>query len=153
MEAKDKGPLVADITGRCIAGAVGVMIEQRAKGQIKYGVSIEDAPLNTDQLLRHLQEELADGAVHLQRLIELIEAERAEWASSLLELLGADAHDDLKLEMVRDFAQTSGGRATQGLVMYVQPSQLEEFNRTNANLLTLSRSNTFPFTQKVKVTL
>lgn len=46
-------------------------IQERAKvGKVKYGTTMERTDLNTVEWLVHLQEELMDAAVYVERLIE-----------------------------------------------------------------------------------
>tara|TARA_R100001460_G_scaffold1040_1_gene4222 strand:- start:89 stop:283 length:195 start_codon:yes stop_codon:yes gene_type:complete len=46
-------------------------IQGRAKvGEVKYGVTMERADLTLLEWLQHLQEELMDAAVYVQRLME-----------------------------------------------------------------------------------
>jgi hypothetical protein len=44
------------------------IIERRNKGIEKYGVGVERKDLSTEQWLTHLQEELMDAAVYIERL-------------------------------------------------------------------------------------
>ena len=53
---------------------VCVKILQRAKvGKRKYGVTMERGDLNLHDWLTHLQEELMDAAVYVERLMEDVE--------------------------------------------------------------------------------
>lgn len=46
-------------------------IRQRAEeGKAKYGVTMERTDLSFTQWLRHLQEELLDGAAYIEKLID-----------------------------------------------------------------------------------
>ena len=48
------------------------MIQERAmKGETKYGTTMERGDLSIQEWLTHLQEELLDGAVYIQKLKEL----------------------------------------------------------------------------------
>lgn len=87
------------------------------------------------------------------RLQEVMVQERERAVAEFAAEIQAVLHDQnvgrtFKLQMIQDIVN---GGTVQCLRMYVQQSQLEEFNRTNANLLTLSRSNAFPFTTPLKV--
>jgi len=54
-----------------IEDEVCAKIQQRAEvGKAKYGVTMERGDLNLVEWLTHLQEELMDAAVYVQRLIE-----------------------------------------------------------------------------------
>ena len=49
------------------------MIQERAMaGELKYGTSMERGDLSIKEWLTHLQEELLDGAVYIQKLKELL---------------------------------------------------------------------------------
>ena len=50
--------------------------ERAAKGEAKYGVTMDRTDLTTVQWMRHAQEELLDAAVYLEKLIQG-EGERA----------------------------------------------------------------------------
>ena len=53
-------------------------IQGRAEvGLKKYGVSMEDEVLSTLAWLKHLQEELMDGAVYIEKLIQALEEKGA----------------------------------------------------------------------------
>ena len=46
-------------------------IRQRAEvGAVKYGTTLERKDLSFEQWLRHLQEELLDGAAYIEKLID-----------------------------------------------------------------------------------
>ena len=50
-----------------------MMIRERAmRGEAKYGTTMERGDLSIQEWLTHLQEELLDGAVYIQKLKELI---------------------------------------------------------------------------------
>tara|TARA_R110000744_G_scaffold286824_2_gene398115 strand:- start:49 stop:240 length:192 start_codon:yes stop_codon:yes gene_type:complete len=50
-----------------------LMIQERAmKGETKYGTTMERGDLSIQEWLTHLQEELLDGAVYIQKLKELL---------------------------------------------------------------------------------
>ena len=50
-----------------------LMIQERAmKGEAKYGTTMERGDLSIQEWLTHLQEELLDGAVYVQKLKELL---------------------------------------------------------------------------------
>lgn len=54
-----------------IEDEVCAKIQQRAEvGKKKYGVTMERGDLNLLEWLQHLQEELMDAAVYVQRLME-----------------------------------------------------------------------------------
>ena len=56
-----------------IEDKVVMMIRERAmKGEAKYGTTMERGDLSMQEWLTHLQEELLDGAVYIQKLKELI---------------------------------------------------------------------------------
>lgn len=42
-------------------------------GKEKYGVTMEDEVLSIRQWLNHLQEEMMDGAIYIEKLLGLIE--------------------------------------------------------------------------------
>jgi len=46
------------------------LIARSVKGQSKYGVTTERTDLDLRQWLQHLQEELMDGAVYIQRIMQ-----------------------------------------------------------------------------------
>lgn len=49
-------------------------IPQRSEvGKKKYGVSMEEEVLSIRQWLTHLQEELMDAAVYVEKLLEMVE--------------------------------------------------------------------------------
>lgn len=57
-----------------IEDEVCAKIQQRAEvGKSKYGVTMERSDLSLIEWLTHLQEELMDAAVYVQRLIEEVE--------------------------------------------------------------------------------
>ncbi len=56
-----------------IEDKVVMMIRERAmRGEAKYGTTMERGDLSIQEWLTHLQEELLDGAVYIQKLKELI---------------------------------------------------------------------------------
>ena len=56
-----------------IEDAVVTLIQERAmKGESKYGTTMERGDLSIQEWLTHLQEELLDGAVYIQKLKELL---------------------------------------------------------------------------------
>ncbi len=56
-----------------IEDKVITMIQERAmKGEMKYGTTMERGDLTIQEWLTHLQEELLDGAVYIQKLKELL---------------------------------------------------------------------------------
>ena len=56
-----------------IEDKVVMMIRERAmKGEAKYGTTMERGDLSMQEWLTHLQEELLDGAVYIQKLKELL---------------------------------------------------------------------------------
>lgn len=56
-----------------IEDKVITMIQERAmKGEAKYGTTMERGDLSIREWLTHLQEELLDGAVYIQKLKELL---------------------------------------------------------------------------------
>lgn len=46
------------------------LIARSVKGKAKYGVTTERTDLDLRQWLQHLQEELMDGAVYIQRIMQ-----------------------------------------------------------------------------------
>lgn len=47
-------------------------IKQRQKvGFKKYGITVQDNPLTNTQWLIHLQEELLDGAIYIEKLLSI----------------------------------------------------------------------------------
>lgn len=53
-----------------VTSALIAQLQQReARGLAKYGRTVSDAPLSVREWLTHLQEELLDGAVYIQRLL------------------------------------------------------------------------------------
>lgn len=46
------------------------LIARSVNGQSKYGVTTERTDLDLRQWLQHLQEELMDGAVYIQRIMQ-----------------------------------------------------------------------------------
>lgn len=63
-----------NITGQAIGDATVVMVQQRAKGVAKYGVTIEDSGLSAEELVRHAQEEVADASVYLAQAMKAMKA-------------------------------------------------------------------------------
>ena len=56
-----------------IEDKVVMMIRERAmRGEAKYGTTMERGDLSIQEWLTHLQEELLDGAVYIQKLKELL---------------------------------------------------------------------------------
>lgn len=49
---------------------IAALRDRAAKGEIKYGVTMERNDLSFLQWLQHLQEELLDGAVYMEKLKE-----------------------------------------------------------------------------------
>lgn len=140
-----------DYYGDAIHAGVEVMRDQRVKGIKRYGVSIEMAPLSIEQLIRHAQEEMADGLVYTTQLnVSLrrrLEDERANIVAEVLRILDTGANMDIKCAQISALAKDVPNWRT----MYVQPSVLEDYWRTGSNLLTLHRNATFPFTKAVLV--
>lgn len=146
---------VAKIAGRAIARVVAILIGQREKGIVRYGVPVEDAPLSSAEWIKHAQEEAADFLVYSVRIEETIEHERKQAVAELAAAIAniADAthlNEDIRVAMIREECDKHfyGVRCH---TMYAQQSQLEEFNRTGANLLSISRTSVFPFTTALKV--
>ena len=46
------------------------LAERSERGQAKYGVSMEREDLTELEWLKHIQEELLDGAVYIEKLIQ-----------------------------------------------------------------------------------
>jgi hypothetical protein len=56
-----------------IEDIVVTMIQERAmKGEAKYGTTMDRNDLSIQEWLTHLQEELLDGAIYIQKLKELL---------------------------------------------------------------------------------
>ncbi len=56
-----------------IEDKVITMIQERAMtGELKYGTNMERSDLSMKEWLTHLQEELLDAAIYVQKLKELI---------------------------------------------------------------------------------
>jgi|TARA_R110001592_G_scaffold158261_1_gene389375 hypothetical protein len=56
-----------------IEDKVVTMIQERAMtGELKYGTNMERSDLSMKEWLTHLQEELLDAAIYVQKLKELI---------------------------------------------------------------------------------
>lgn len=67
-----------NITGQAIVDATVVMVQQRAKGIAKYGVTIEGSGLSAEELVRHAQEEAADASVYLAQAVRVLKRYDAE---------------------------------------------------------------------------
>lgn len=72
-----------NITGQAIGDATVVMVQQRAKGIAKYGVTIEDSGLSVEELVRHAQEEAADASVYLAHAVRVLKHHDAEIKNAL----------------------------------------------------------------------
>ena len=48
------------------------LLTRAATGYRKYGVTMETDDLNKEEWLIHLQEELLDGAVYIEKLLEVL---------------------------------------------------------------------------------
>lgn len=137
--------------GQAINRGVHVMVDQRNKGIAKYGQPIEDAPVSVEQLIRHAQEEMADGLVYTSQLHDAFEAriieERANLVTDVLQILSTGANMDIKCAQINALAVLPPVWHT----LYAQPSQFDQFRIDKNNLLQLSRSKVFPFTQPIMV--
>lgn len=49
------------------------ILQRSEVGKKKYGVSMEEEVLSIRQWLTHLQEELMDAAVYVEKLLEMVE--------------------------------------------------------------------------------
>ena len=72
-----------NITGQAIGDATVVMVQQRAKGITKYGVTIEDSGLSAEELVRQAQEEAADASVYLAQAVRVLKRYDAEIKNEL----------------------------------------------------------------------
>lgn len=72
-----------NITGQSIGDATVVMVQQRAKGIAKYGVTIEESGLSVEELVRHAQEEAADASVYLAQAVRVLKRHDAEIKNGL----------------------------------------------------------------------
>lgn len=137
--------------GQAINRGVHVMIDQRNKGIAKYGQPIEDAPLTVEELIRHAQEEMADGLVYTSQLHDAFNARIAEERTCIiadvLNILSTGANMDIKCAQIAALAVVPPLWHT----LYVQPSQFDNFRCDDLNLLTFNRNKVFPFTQPIMV--
>lgn len=137
--------------GQAINRGVHVMVDQRNKGIAKYGQPIEDAPVTVEQLIRHAQEEMADGLVYTSQLHDAFEArlieDRTNLIADVLTILSTGANMDIKEAQISSLVLIPPVWS----VLYAQPSQFDVFRCDRNNLLQLSRSKVFPFTQAVMV--
>lgn len=144
-----------------IAASIDVMLAQRMKGINQYGVSIEDAGLAAGELLAHAREEAADTAVYLSQLaVALREDQRRVYRETVALFqahMAAVKHlrDDLRMDYLHEQLNDMAALASppECIVMYAQASAVQEWKRTNANLLSLSRTSAFPFNVPIKVML
>lgn len=83
LDTRAVSEALASLTGTAIGAAYEVMLQQREKGIAKYGVSIEDANLSVEELIRHAQEEAADASVYLAQAMKA--ANKAEQRAQELE--------------------------------------------------------------------
>lgn len=60
------------------ARVCALIAERQKLGISKYGTTVEDNPLGMIQWLKHLRDELLDGAIYAQRAIEQLEGVEAE---------------------------------------------------------------------------
>lgn len=127
--------------GRAIEIGYDCMVMQRVKGVGKYGTTIEDADLSAIDLANHAQQEAADGLVYTSMLGEAIERDIAAAVAAMQAEVLAVAQDESKSDEMRlaIITELVKGTPLRCATMYVQQSQLEEYNRTNGNLLQLSR--------------
>ena len=137
-------PIQQHGVGDAINRFTALMVRQREKGLAKYGVPVEDAPLDASAWLQHMVEEMADCAVYAMQLQKAITAEReqavADFAAQIREVLSDPTMGRvIKLEFLSEMVTNWEG-VTRCQVMYAQQSELEKFNSTGANLLTLSRT-------------
>ncbi len=49
------------------------IIERQKKGMNKYGISVKDNELSTKEWLNHLQEELLDGAIYIEKIKDILD--------------------------------------------------------------------------------
>lgn len=130
--------------GFAIESATAMMVKQREKGICKYGVSIEAANLSVPALIQHAREEAVDLSVYLAQLEETNKNMASDVRAALVdELL---AHPMLKLTKEQRVVLAGLTCSANAVTLYVQPSELAEWQATDRNLLTVSRNNTFPFT-------
>ena len=109
-----------------------------------HGFAIEDANLSVPALIQHAREEAADLSVYLAQLEEANKNMASDVRAALVdELL---AHPMLKLTDEQRVVLAGLTRSTNAVTLYVQPHELAEWQATKRNLLTVNRSNTFPFT-------
>lgn len=52
----------------CVESVVSSLRERSAVGMAKYGVTVADAPIDFLGWVQHLQEELLDAAIYLERI-------------------------------------------------------------------------------------
>lgn len=137
--------------GDAITRGLHVMRDQREKGIAKYGQCIEDAPVTVEELIRHSQEEMADGLVYTSQLHEAFQRrlveERTNLVADVLNILSTGANMDIKCAQITALVVLPPVWHT----LYVQPSQFDNFRCADLNLLTLNRSKAFPFTQPMMV--
>lgn len=79
--------------------------KRQAFGMSKYGVSVAENPLNTEQWLTHLYEELLDGAVYAKRAIGMVTPLREERDAALARAEQAESRADRLAEQVKNQAQ------------------------------------------------
>lgn len=155
----------ADV-GPAIYSMLMLAIAQRVKGESKYKVLIENANLTSRDLIQHAREEMVDGAVYLTELQDVVDKEihrcRAEAAYGLIRELECvmesvkDREPQFQLYALQNWMmsfEVITADARRSFRMYVQPSVFEEWDRRGDNLLTLSRSRSFPFTQQLELHL
>jgi hypothetical protein len=156
LEVSSEQPGTPDM-GNAIRNGLQMMLSQRAKGIRTYGQPIEDAGLSADALCEHAQQEMADGLVYVSQLREAIQHEITDavdsFAAQLFEIVDNESKSqEMRLAIIRDMLLVCNTKRC--ITMYVQQSQLEEFNRTEGNLLQLSRvQDAFVFKIPLKVTL
>ena len=55
------------------------IMERKARGMVKYGISVADNPLLLKAWLQHQYEELLDAAIYCKRAIEEMEKGSGDW--------------------------------------------------------------------------
>lgn len=68
-----------DCPGEVEQAVIDRIHQRREVGLKKYGVSVADNPLTREQWLRHLQEELLDGAIYAEKLLRDEQPPARQW--------------------------------------------------------------------------
>ena len=68
------------------------IIERAAEGKRKYGVTMERSDLNLNEWLQHLQEELMDACVYVEKLRQEVQYQEFELAEKRMEIIGRNGN-------------------------------------------------------------